>query len=302
MKWLIILTGPTGIGKTKLSIKLAKHFNTEIISCDSRQIYKEMTIGTAVPSIEEREGIPHHMLQIISIKDYYNAYKYEQQAIALIEELFKKYDILLMTGGTGLYINAILYGIDDIPDVDLNIRENLIERFNKEGLKVLQEDLKEIDPKTFYNIDINNPKRVLKALEIYYTSGKHYSSFLTGKKKKRNFNTILIGLNENREKLYKKIDHRVDKMIEKGLIEEAQELYPFRNLNALNTVGYKELFEYFDNKINLQTAIEKIKFNTHKYARKQLIWLKKYKELQWFEPEDFKKILNYISKQLNFLI
>lgn len=298
MKWLVIITGPTAIGKTKLSIQLAKYFNTEIISCDSRQIYKEMSIGTAVPTIEEREGIPHHMLQIISIHDYYNAYKYEQQSLKILEELFNKYDILIMTGGTGLYINAVLYGIDDIPDVDLKIRQELTERLKNKGIQKLQEELKKIDPEIYHRIDINNPKRILKALEIYYTSGKPYSSFLTGKKKARNFNYILIGINEDRKKLYEKIDDRVDKMIKNGLIEEAQKLYPYKSLNALNTVGYKELFDYFDNKIDLKAAIEKIKFNTHKYARKQLIWFKKYNDIQWFEPNDFNNIIKYIKSKI----
>jgi len=299
MKWLVIITGPTGIGKTKLSIKLAKDFNTEIISCDSRQVYKEMSIGTAVPTNEEREGIVHHMLQIISITDYFNAYKYEQQAISIIDELFKKYDILLMTGGTGLYINAILYGIDDIPDVDFNVRKNLSNRLKNEGLEKLQEELKLIDPQIYYKIDINNPKRILKALEIYYTSGKPYSSFLTGKKKQRNFNSILIALDEERDMLYKKIDDRVDIMIKNGLIEEARQLYTYKYLNALNTVGYKELFDYFENKTDLKTAIEKIKFNTHKYARKQLVWLRKYKNnINWFLPYDYEKIKSFIHSNV----
>jgi tRNA dimethylallyltransferase len=297
-KFLIVIQGPTAIGKTKLAIEIAKKYHTEIISADSRQMYKELTIGTAVPSPEELKTVKHHFIHNISIFDYYNASKFEQEALSILNNIFKKNNIAILAGGSGLYIQALLKGIDELPDVDKEIRESLIFRLNNEGIESLRQELKLLDPEYYYAVDLKNHKRILKALEICLITGKPYSGFLKKTSKKRDFNIISISLNKTREELYNQINKRVDDMINKGLIEEANNVFPHRNLNSLNTVGYKELFEYFENKISLNEAIDLIKRNTRKYARKQLTWFRRDENTKWFNPQNFDEIINYIETSL----
>lgn len=296
-KTLIVVLGPTGIGKTDLSIDIALKFNTEIISADSRQIFRELDIGTATPDSQQLHTVKHSFIKTHSIFDDYSAAKFEKEAIAKIEELFKHYDTLVMTGGSMLYIDAVCNGIDDIPDVDKEIRNELIERHKKNGIEELRLELKNIDPEYYSKADLKNHKRILHALEIYYSSGKKYSSLLTNPKKKRNFNIIKIGLNTDRQKLHEQINKRVDIMIANGLMEEAKSVFGHKKLNSLNTVGYKELFQYFDGAISLDEAIELIKRNSRRYARRQITWFRKDKEINWFEPDDKKNIIDFIEEK-----
>ena len=297
MKKLIVITGPTAVGKTKFAIELAKNLNTEIISADSRQIYKEMKIGTARPTDEELKLIKHFFISTHSVTEYYNASKYEFEAIHLIEKLFEKHELLIIAGGSGLYIDAILYGIDDLPEIDPQLRHQLQVKFQKEGLESIRLMLKTLDPVTYEKIDLKNPKRILKALEVSIQTGKPYSSFLTGKKKQRNFNHKIFVLNRERESLYDRINKRVEIMVEQGLVEEARKLYPYRELTPLKTVGYRELFDYFENKISLSEAIDLIKRNTRKYARRQLTWFRRYPDAIWVDVEK-DDVLNKIIENL----
>lgn len=282
-KTLITVIGPTAIGKTSLSVELAKHFQTEIISCDSRQFYKEMRIGTAVPEPEELDAVPHHFIQNRSIFEDYNVGDFEQDALQTLNELFKKHDLVIMVGGSGLYVDAVLRGFDHFPKIDSKVREELNERLNNEGLESLQNQLKELDPVTYHNIALDNPQRVTRALEVCIGTGKTYASFKTNSQKKRNFNAIKVGLNGDREKIYERINLRVDLMIQNGLIEEAIRLYPHKELNALQTVGYRELFACFDGEITQDFAIEEIKKNTRRFAKRQLTWFRKDQEILWFD-------------------
>ena len=297
-KTLIVILGPTGIGKSDLGINIARHFNTEIISSDSRQIFKELSIGTAVPSPSDLKRVKHHLIQYISINNDYNASKYETDALNIIGQLFKVKDTAILCGGSMLYIDAVCRGIDIIPDVNQKIHSQIIEKYNKEGIEALQLKLKETDPDYYNIVDLNNTNRIIHALDISLTTGKPYSSYRTGIKKIRPFNIIKIGLNTDRQKLYDRINLRVDKMIKNGLIEEAKSVYPYRHLNALNTVGYKELFYYFDNKSDLNNAIKKIKTNTRHYAKKQLTWFNKDDEIHWFQPSQENDIINFINIEL----
>lgn len=272
---LLLLTGPTGVGKTQLSFDLARYFDAPIISADSRQIYREMPIGTAAPSLKEQEGIPHHMIGTLSIKTPYNAALYEKEVLMLLLSLFKKHNVVLMVGGSMLYITAILRGIDQMPDVDSQIREQLNEQYAIEGLSSMLQELQQVDPSYYQIVDKQNPKRVIHGLEVFRTTGKPLSSFRTEKAKPRDFRIVPIALVRPRQELYQRINQRTLEMIEKGWIQEAQALYPYRALNALNTIGYKELFDYFDGKCSLEEAIHRIQKNTRIYARKQLTWLKK---------------------------
>ncbi len=282
-KTLIVVAGPTAVGKTSYAIELAQKLSTEIISADSRQIFKEMKIGTARPSDEELRQVKHHFIASHSVTEYYNASKYELEAIALIEKLFEKYDNLVVAGGSGLYIDAILFGIDDLPTIDQNIRNDLQKKFETEGIESLRFMLKKLDPVYYEKVDLKNPKRILKGLEVTIQTGKPYSSFLTGRKKQRSFDTEIIILNRDREILYQRINQRVDEMIKTGLIDEARNLLKFRDLTPLKTVGYRELFDYFDGNTELETAIDLIKRNTRRYARKQLTWFRKYENAKWIE-------------------
>jgi tRNA dimethylallyltransferase len=295
IKELIILAGPTAIGKTTAGINIALNLGTEIISADSRQIFKEMTIGTAVPDSDQLRQVKHHFIQTKSIHEPYNASCYEVDVLELLENLFKKYDKVLMVGGSGLYIDAVRYGIDDLPNADHELRARLQKQLDEEGIESLRNDLRLLDPLSYKKVDLKNPKRVQKALEISIQTGKPYSSFLTSPKKNRPFQVRIACMNTEREKLYKRINQRVIGMIHQGLIEEVRSLLPNRNLNALKTVGYKEIFSYFEGDLSLEEAIEKIQANTRKYARKQLTWFKKYEDCQWFEAGDTENILAWIK-------
>lgn len=284
-KELIVISGPTAVGKTSLAINLANEINTEIISADSRQFYKELNIGVARPSQKELNSIKHHFIGHISIQDNYNAGEYEAEAIEKINSLFQKYDKLVITGGSGMYIDAITKGMDNLPNVDKSIREELNELFKDNGITPLQEELMEKDIEYYNIVDKQNHIRLIRALEIIRQTGKTFTSFRTNPKKKRDFKIKKFVLIRDREELIQRINQRVDIMVEEGLIEEARELYPFRDLNALNTVGYKELFKYFDSKISLEEAIEEIKINTRKYAKRQVTWFRKDKDYTWLSAD-----------------
>jgi len=295
---LIVIVGPTAIGKTKLCIELAESLDTEIISADSRQIYKELNIGTAKPDAEELRRVKHHFIGTKSIFDYYTAGMYELDVMDLLGNLFQRYNQVIMTGGSGLYINAVCQGIDALPRVDQDIRNQLLEQYRNEGIESLRQDLKKVDPEYYQTTDLKNPKRLLKALEISIMTGKPYSSFLTSPDKERPFQIIKIGLNKDRSVLYDTINKRVDQMVAEGLVEEARELHQHKNLNALNTVGYKELFDYFDGNISQSRAIELIKRNTRRYAKRQITWFSRDKDIAWFHPEEKEKIEQHIYQQI----
>ena len=296
-KHLISIVGPTAIGKTALSIKLAKYFKTEIISCDSRQFFKEMTIGTAVPEIEELTAAPHHFIQHKSISEEYNVGTFENEAIAELNELFKTNDVVIMVGGSGLYVNAVVNGLDEFPKVDKSIREELTNRLATEGIEALQKQLLELDPISYHKIAIDNPQRISRALEICIGSGKPYSSFLNLKKNNRNFETISIGLTADREFIYDRINKRVDIMLQNGLLDEVKALLPHQELNALNTVGYKELFKYLSGEWEFDFAISEIKKNTRRFAKRQVTWFKRNKETTWFDYKyEIQEVTNYLNK------
>jgi len=284
-KELIVISGPTAVGKTSLAINLAKEINTEIISADSRQFYKELNIGVARPSQKELNSIKHHFIGHISIQDNYNAGEYEAEAIEKINSLFQKYEKLVITGGSGMYIDAITKGMDNLPNVDKSIREELNELFKDNGITPLQEELMEKDIEYYNIVDKQNHIRLIRALEIIRQTSKTFTSFRTNPKKERDFKIKKFVLIRDREELIQRINQRVDIMVEEGLIEEARELYPFRDLNALNTVGYKELFKYFDSKISLEEAIEEIKINTRKYAKRQVTWFRKDIDYRWLSAD-----------------
>ena len=277
-KTLIVIAGPTAVGKTAFSIKLAKKLQTEILSADSRQFYKETVIGTAAPTMEEREGVIHHFVGHLSIFDYYNVSMYEQDALIILNELFKKKQYVILTGGSGLYIDAVCSGIDLLPDIDLTLRKKLQKRLDTEGLFVLLDELKILDEDYFQIVDKQNYKRVLRALEVCYQTQKTYTSLRTQSAKKRNFDIVRICLTLPREELNNRIHLRTDEMLKNGFLEEARNLFPYRHLNSLNTVGYKELFDYIDGKYSLEMCIEKIKTQTRRYAKRQMTWFKKNKD------------------------
>ena len=301
-KTLIVITGPTAVGKTQLCLDIASHFGIPVINADSRQIYKELTIGTAKPTPSEMLGIRHYFVGTLGLGEYYSASLFEQQVLDLLQQLFLASDYALMSGGSMMYIDAVCDGIDDIPTIDDNTRETMKRRLKEEGLERLCEELRRLDPEYYDIVDRQNPKRVVHALEICTMTGKTYTSFRKRDKKdisdttgfKRPFRTIKIGLNRPREELYERINARVDRMMQQGLLKEAEKMYPLKDLNALNTVGYKELFEYFDGRWPLQEAVERIKGNTRRYARKQLTWYKKDPQIRWFHPDQKQDIINYI--------
>ena len=298
-KYLISVVGPTAIGKTSLSIKLAQHFKTEIISADSRQFFCDMQIGTAAPSPEELAAAKHHFIHHKSINDNYNVGAFEKDAIQCLDKLFKTHDIAIMVGGSGLYIDAVTKGLDYFPDVDPNIRESLNKQLETHGLKHLQDQLQELDSASYNTIAIDNPHRVIRALEICLGTGKPYASFLNKAKGHRPFKTISIGINAERDIIYNRINQRVDMMMEQGLLQEAKKLYPFKNLNALNTVGYKELFNYLDGTWDLDFAISEIKKNTRRFAKRQLTWFRKNQDTIWVDyNEPVETIITKIELQL----
>ncbi len=295
-KYLITIVGPTAIGKTSLSIELAKYFNTEIISSDSRQFYKELEIGTAVPNSNELSEVKHHFIQNISIHDAYSVGQFEKDAISKLDVLFKNHNHVVMVGGSGLYTNAVLNGLDNFPKVDPSIREDLKKQLNEKGIIPLQEQLKKLDVETYQKIDIDNHQRLIRALEICIGSGKRYSSFLTDISRQRNFIPIKIGLTADREIIYDRINQRVDIMMNNGLLEETKGLLEYKDLNALQTVGYKELFSYLENEISLEFALEEIKKNTRRFAKRQLTWYRKDDEIKWFDfKENNQQIIQYIE-------
>jgi len=293
---LVVITGPTAVGKTALCVDLAQHFNTEIISADSRQFFKELSIGTAKPTTEEMKGVTHHFVDSHSITQTYNATNFENDVLTLVKELFKTNPILILTGGSGLYIDAVCNGFDDdIPEGDEQLRNELEELYNKYGIEVLQEKLKQLDPNFYNTIDLNNVKRLYRAIEVCTLSPKSYTSLRVGKTKNRPFNIIKIALNRDKEELYDRINQRVDMMMQNGLLDEVKNVLPFKNHNALKTVGYTELFNYLDNQITLDEAVEKIKVNTRRYAKKQLSWFNKSNDYSWFHPNDKEKIIQYLD-------
>jgi len=293
--FLIVLLGPTGVGKTDISIDIAVHFNCEIISADSRQFFSEMIIGTALPAEPQLKKVKHHFTRFISVEDYYSSSLFERDVLKLLPELFSRNNIVLMSGGSGMYIDAVCDGIDDIPDVDPSVREKYIFRYNEEGIEGLRETLRVLDPEHYAIVDRNNQKRIIRALEICETSGKPYSSFLKKQKRERDFGIVKIGLERNRDDLYSRINSRVDNMIKNGLEDEVKQLTEFRNLNALNSVGYREFFDYFDGKTSKEKAIELIKRNSRRYAKRQLTWWGKDKDIKWFKPEQIREIIDYCS-------
>ncbi len=281
--YLISIVGPTAIGKTALSIKLTQHFNTEIISADSRQFFKEMQIGTAAPTPTELDSAKHHFIHHKSITENYNVGAFERDAIQRLDQLFQNHNIVVMVGGSGLYVDAVTKGLDYFPEIDSSIRENLNKQLEEDGIESLQNQLKELDVASFNSIAIDNPHRIIRALEICIGTNKPYSSFLNKGKSKRNFNIITIGLTADREIIYDRINQRVDIMMEEGLLEEAKSLIPHQHLNSLNTVGYKELFNYFNKKWTLEFAISEIKKNSRRFAKRQLTWFKKVNDIIWFD-------------------
>lgn len=294
-KYLIIVTGPTASGKTALSVDLAKAFNTDVISADSRQFFKEMQIGTARPNDEELQGVPHHFLGHISIHEYYNAGIFEKEALEVLNNIFSKKNIAIVCGGSGMYVNVLCYGLDDLPEQDEEIRKELEKLYTKKGIEALQEKLKELDPEYYKIVDLQNPHRLMRAIEVCLSTGIPYSQMRSGEKKQRDFQIIKIAIDWPREKLYERINQRVDLMFKQGLAEEAKNLYPYKNINALQTVGYRELFDYFEDKSTLEQAKEAIKQNTRRFAKRQLTWFRKDSEIKWFKPEEIKTIIPYLQ-------
>jgi len=295
-KYLIAIAGPTAIGKTALAIALAQHYKCDILSCDSRQFYREMRIGTAVPDDQELAAAKHHFIQHKSIFEPYSVGDFEKDAIAFLDDWFSNHDIAVMVGGSGLYFDAVLKGFDEFPAIDPKIRIGLQQLYENSGIAALQEKLRWLDPAYFAKVDIRNPQRLMRALEVCLETGKPYSSFLKKNVARRGFTPILIGLDAEREILYDRINKRVDMMIGEGLEAEARELYPNRNLNALQTVGYRELFEYFDGKLTLDEAISEIKMNTRRFAKRQLTWFRRNEEIRWFAyDENRANIIAYID-------
>jgi len=292
-KHLLIIAGPTGVGKTSLSIQLAKHFNTAIISADSRQVYKEIAIGTAKPSKEEQQGVPHHLLDCISIHETFTAGDFEREALKKLDELFEQHQLVIMCGGTGLYIDAVCKGFDEGLVSDEEVKKQIEARYKEKGLAWLQEEVKNKDPEYFERSDANNPRRLMRALEVIILTGLPYSSFRKNKAAARDFSVIKVLIDEDREILYEKINKRVDAMMQAGFLEEAKSVHPFKHLNALNTVGYKELFDHLEGKTSLERAVELIKQHTRNYAKRQLTWFRKDKEYETFAPTDLEKIRSY---------
>lgn len=297
MNTLVVLLGPTGVGKTEVALQLAEHLQSPIINADSRQLFAEIPIGTAAPTKEQQERVKHYFVGTLHLTDYYSAAKYEEDVLQLLNQLFNQQQMALLSGGCMMYIDAVCQGIDDIPTVDEATRRLMKRRLETEGLDALTAELKVLDPQHYKIVDLHNPRRVVHALEICYMTGNTYSSYRKNTKKIRPFNIIKIGLNRPREEMYERINNRVLKMMKQGLIEEAKAVYPQKGLNALNTVGYKELFAYFDGDISLDDAILKIQSNTRQYMRKQVTWFKRDNEIKWFSPTNIEEIINYIDNQ-----
>ncbi len=298
MNTLLVLIGPTGVGKTELSLRLAERFHTCIVSADSRQLYADLKIGTAAPTPEQLGRVEHHFVGTLQLTDYYSAAQYETEVLQRLEELFQKHEVVVLTGGSMMYVDAVCEGIDDIPTVDADTRKLLLDRYEAEGLERLCDELRLLDPEYYAIVDRKNPKRVIHALEICYMTGKTYTSFRTREKKERPFRIIKIGLTRPREELYDRINRRVDQMLADGLVEEVRSVLPYRHLNSLNTVGYKEIFNYLDGTWTLDFAAEKIKQNSRIYSRKQMTWFKRDESIRWFSPEEEQEIVDYILSEL----
>lgn len=297
-KRLIVIVGPTAVGKTTMAIAVSQALNTVVLSADSRQFYREMSIGTAKPSPSERAAVPHYFIDTLSIHDDYSAGDYEQDALKVLEVLFAERDQVVLVGGSGLFVDAVCVGLDQLPKPQPGVRDRLNAWHKEAGLEALQERLREVDPIYYAEVDIDNSQRVIRALEVYESTGKPFSSFRQRDLAKRPFRTIFIGLNAERATVYERINRRVDQMMESGLLDEAKALYPFRNRPPLLTVGYTELFDYFDGKTSLETAVERIKQNTRRFAKRQLTWFRRREETAWFEPHATDNILAHIRKQL----
>lgn len=298
MSFLLVLLGPTAVGKTELSLRLAEKLGSPIISSDSRQLYRDLPIGTAAPTAAEQARVKHYMVGTLGLEDYYSASQFETDVLALLSILYKERDAVVMSGGSMMYIDAVVKGIDDIPTVLPEIREALWREYAEHGLQPLLDELRKADPKHYDEVDKQNYKRVIHAVEICRQTGKPYSSFRTNQRKQRPFQILQIGLQRDREELYERINLRVDKMMEAGLLDEARRVYPFRHLNSLNTVGYKELFRYFDGEWTLAEAVEKIKRNSRVYARKQMTWFKRNPDIVWFHPDDEEAIFRFVNQKI----
>lgn len=298
MGTLIVLIGPTGVGKTELSLRLAEGFQTSIVSADSRQLYADLKIGTAAPTEEQLKRVPHYLVGTLRLTDYYSAAQYEAEAMEILNRLFTRRDVVILTGGSMMYVDAVCKGIDDIPTVDEDTRRTMLKRYETEGLERLCAELRLLDPEYYRIVDLKNPKRVIHALEICYMTGRTYTSFRTRQTKERPFRILKIGLKRDREELYGRINRRVDEMMKDGLLDEVRSVLPYRHLNSLNTVGYKELFKYLDGEWELPFAIEKIKQNSRIYSRKQMTWFKRDEEIRWFHPEQETEIRAYIQAML----
>lgn len=296
---LIVLLGPTGVGKTDIAIRLAQHFSSEIISCDSRQFYREMRTGTAVPSDEQLRLVKHHFIQFITADKYYSSSIFERDVLALLPSLFSKNKIVIMAGGSGMYIDAVCHGTDDIPDVEQEVRDKYNSLYIETGIEGLRQALKILDPEHYKRVDLRNHKRIIRALEICESTGRPYSSFLLRTRRDRDFRIIKTGLNMDREELYDRINRRVDKMVSDGLEEEARELFQQRHLNAFNTLGYKEFFDYFEGKTSREKAIELIKRNSRRYSKRQLTWWARDKEITWFNPSELDRIINFVEEKIS---
>lgn len=298
MNTLIVLIGPTGVGKTELSLSIAEYFHTSIISADSRQLYADLKIGTAAPTPDQLARVSHHFVGTLQLTDYYSAAQYETEVLLRLEDLFREQEVVVLTGGSMMYVDAICKGIDDIPTIDKETRDLMLQRYKDEGLEKLCSELKLLDPEYYKLVDLKNYKRVVHALEICYMTGKTYTSFRTRSFRERPFRIIKIGLTRDREELYTRINHRVDMMMKEGLLEEARQVYAHKELNSLNTVGYKEIFKYLDGEWTLDFAIDKIKQNSRIYSRKQMTWFKRDTDIAWFHPDQQKEIMDHIQKQI----
>lgn len=299
MKTLLVIVGPTGVGKTELSLRAAEYFSTSILNADSRQLYRDIPIGTAAPTAEDLSRVPHHFVGTLNLDDYYSAARYESEAMSLLERLFAVRDIVVLSGGSMLYVDAVCQGIDDIPTISDSVRQRMRERYENEGLETLAAELERLDPAYFAQCDIRNPKRVIHALEICHMTGRTYTSFRVRKVKERPFRIIKIGLCRERGELFDRIGRRTDQMLSAGLLDEARRVLPHRDCNSLNTVGYKELFKYLDGEWTLDFALEKIKRNTRVYAKKQMTWFKKDPEIAWFHPDKWDEVRFFIQNRMS---
>ncbi|MFB9864344.1 tRNA (adenosine(37)-N6)-dimethylallyltransferase MiaA [Rufibacter immobilis] len=298
-RFLIVVVGPTAVGKTDFCVQLAKHFGTQILSMDSRQFFRELSIGTAKPTPEEQAGVVHHFIDSHSILEEYNAGAFEEDALALLQDLFQEHETVIATGGSGLYVRALCEGLDEMPEILPGIREELTERLTEEGLPALAEQLKALDPTYAQQVDVQNPQRVIRALEICLSSGQPYSSFrMKSTERERNFQIIKIGLNRDRQELYDRIDRRMDQMLEQGLLEEVKQLLPYRQHQALQTVGYTELFHYLDGAYPYEEAVRLLKRNSRRYAKRQLTWFNRDPQIQWFHPSQYEQVVLYIQQQI----